>query len=173
VEGVDLTLLRPAENSPLPAGDPISKFTPLLDSVADDGWKPLDAPKPPHSLADIFGEQDGSQAQMAQAQAERKSDSHVKVEGRTSQTMNDLWKAIEPCWKRVADKSTVSVTLNVSFSPLGNLSKPPAIIREPNAGISDARVRSETLAIRALSECGPYLMAFGQSDLRILFPAKP
>lgn len=84
--------------------------------------------------------------------------------------MNDLWKAIEPCWRRVADKSTQSVTLQVSFSPLGNLAKPPTILRTPGTHIDDRLLRSENQAITALAQCGPYLMAYGQQDVKVVFP---
>jgi len=61
--------------------------------------------------------------------------------------------------------------LSVSFSPLGNLAKPPEIERPNGARLDDRRLKSESLAINALAQCGPYLMAFGQSDVSVQFPA--
>lgn len=170
VEGIDVSLFNTATEAAAPV-DMAGQFAPMLDTVADDGWTPSDTPKPaPQSLADLFGE--ASEAQQPQAQTASPSDIQalVSVDGRESKTMNDLWKAIEPCWRRVADKNTVSVTLSVSFSPLGNLSKPPQIVREAGASLNDKRLRSESLAITALAQCGPYLMAFGQSNVSVRFP---
>lgn len=84
--------------------------------------------------------------------------------GGTSGSNNTLWKQIEPCWRRLATKNTHAATLQVSFSPLGNISR-----------IADAAVASdsgsEAQAIQALSECGPYVSASSQKDVRIAFPA--
>jgi hypothetical protein len=84
--------------------------------------------------------------------------------------MTDLWQAIEPCWLRLKDKNTLSVELVVSFSPLGNLSKPPVIKRDPGRMVNPQMLRSETKAIEALSQCGPYLMAVGQQTISVRFP---
>lgn len=170
VEGIDVSLFDTATEAAAPA-DMASQFTPMLDATADDGWTPSDTPKPsPQSLADLFGEASPEQKPQARTASPSDSETLVSIDGRKSKTMNDLWKAIEPCWRRVADKNTVSVTLSVSFSPLGNLSKPPVIVRETGASLSDKRLRSESLAITALAQCGPYLMAFGQSDVNVRFP---
>jgi len=64
------------------------------------------------------------------------------------------------------------VTLEVSFSPLGNLAKPPVIKRNLQSHITDRMLRSESQAITALSQCGPYLNAFGQDNVVIQFPGK-
>jgi hypothetical protein len=170
LEGIDVSLFDTATEVAAPV-DMAGQFSPMLDTTADDGWTPADTPKPsPQSLADLFGE--ASPAQQPQAKTVSPSDIEAlaSVDGRKSKTMNDLWKAIEPCWRRVADKNTVSVTLSVSFSPLGNLAKPPKIVREAGARINDKLRRSENLAITALAQCGPYLMAFGQSDVSVRFP---
>lgn len=169
VEGIDVSLFNAATEAAAPV-DMAGQFTPMLDTTADDGWTPSDTPRPSQSLADIFGEASAAQQPQAQTASPSDTEALVSVDGRKSKTMNDLWKAIEPCWRRVADKNTVSVTLSVSFSPLGNLAKPPQIVRENGASLNDKRLRSESLAITALAQCGPYLMAFGQSDVSVRFP---
>lgn len=124
------------------------------------------------SLAQALGEEVFT-PKGAETATELKTDaatSMVKVEGQDRKTPNDLWKAIEPCWRRIADKDTQPVTLEVTFSPLGNLAKPPAIKRDPAVPLTDKALRSESQAITALSQCGPYLMAYGQSGLVVDFP---
>jgi hypothetical protein len=170
VEGIDVSLFQSADQAAAPPPDMAGQFAPMLETMADDSWPPSNTPKPSQSLADIFGEARAEQQPQAQTASPSDTQALVSVDGHKSKTMNDLWKAIEPCWRRVADKNTVSVTLSVSFSPLGNLSKPPQIVRETGASLNDKRLRSESLAITALAQCGPYLMAFGQSDVSVRFP---
>lgn len=88
-----------------------------------------------------------------------------------AETMRALWKAIEPCWKRLADKNTAGVTMHVSFTQLGNPS-----LASPGAAAYDADLKNnqspaELLAADALAECGPYLMVYGQNNVQIAFPA--
>lgn len=145
----------------------MSEATPIETAVALTVAQPKAS-----SLAQALGE-DLFTPKGAETATGLKTDaatSMVKVDGRDSKTPNDLWKAIEPCWRRVADKNTMPVTLEVTFSPLGNLAKPPVIKRDPSKAITDQALRSESQAITALSQCGPYLMAFGQSGLGVTFP---
>lgn len=171
VEGIDVSLFQSTDQAAAPSPDLAGQFAPMLEAAADEGWTPSDTPKPSQSLTEIFGQAAESQPQ-AQTASPSDSEALASVDGRNSKTTNDLWKAIEPCWRRVADKNTVSVTLSVSFSPLGNLSKPPQIVRETGASLTDKRLRSESLAMTALAQCGPYLMAFGQSDVSVRFPGR-
>lgn len=87
--------------------------------------------------------------------------------GGQSAGVNDpLWQQIEPCWKRLANHGTRGAMLRVSFSPLGNIAKTG---EAPNAPVSDAK--AETVANRALAECGPYVAAGSREDVVIAFPA--
>lgn len=138
--------------------------------------KPSDysvAKSPPRTLAQVFGANpfQPASAEPPSVAAKTQKAAHVQVNQNNSPTMNDLWKAIEPCWRRLADKNTESVTLQISFSPLGNLAKPPTILRAPGAHLDDRLLRSENQAITALAQCGPYLMAYGQQDVKVQFPA--
>jgi hypothetical protein len=137
-------------------------------------WSLKSSTPAPKSLNEALGEnpfQPQSQPQAQSAPAARNSnEAHVKVSDRSRPTPNDLWKAIAPCWNRVADKNTLPVTLEVSFSPMGNLAKPPVIRRDPSQRISDQMLRSESQAITALAQCGPYLMVFGQENVQVAFP---
>ncbi|HWU49144.1 MAG TPA: hypothetical protein VN042_04660 [Asticcacaulis sp.] len=150
-------------------------FQQMANQASPSDAKPSDyslSKSQPKSLAQVFGAdpfQPSSPADASEAAKTRKA-SHVEVKNSNSATMNDLWKAIEPCWRRVADRSTESVTLQVSFSPLGNLAKPPTILRAPGTHVDDRLLRSENQAITALAQCGPYLMAYGQQDVRVMFP---
>jgi len=128
---------------------------------------------PARSLAQVFGANpfQPSTATDADTAAKTQKASHVESNQSNNATMNDLWKAIEPCWRRTADKSTESVTLQISFSPLGNLAKPPTILRAAGTHIDDRLLRSENQAISALAQCGPYLMAYGQQDVKVVFPS--
>ena len=129
----------------------------------------------PQSISEALGEnpfQPQSQSPAQAAAAKTSTEAHVKVSDRSNATPNDLWKAIAPCWNRIADKNTLPVTLEVSFSPMGNLAKPPVIRRDPSKRITDQMLRSESQAITALAQCGPYLMAFGQENVSVGFPKR-
>ena len=82
---------------------------------------------------------------------------------------DDLWGAIAPCWKRLADKNTLPVTLEVSFAADGNLAKPPVIDRNTEGNDAQAQ-RSEAIALAALSQCGAYAMADNQENVIVNFP---
>jgi hypothetical protein len=160
---------------PTPQQDAMQALQQMADQATPRDARPSDysLSKPqPKSLAQVFGAdpfQPSSPPEASEAAKTQKA-SHVEVKNSNNATMNDLWKAIEPCWRRVADKSTQSVTLQVSFSPLGNLAKPPTILRAPGTHIDDRLLRSENQAITALAQCGPYLMAYGQQDVKVVFP---
>lgn len=81
-----------------------------------------------------------------------------------------LWEAIEPCWTRLAGARARPVTLKVDFSPLGNLASHPVILVD--SGLTDKLTESEieSIATDALSQCGPYTVAFGQKNIIIQFP---
>lgn len=150
---MDVSLVEAAPMVPA-----ISTKTPLFDKFRalnsePSSVTPLAASRPAQSLAQALGE----------------SAEPSKTSPRNAPSP-DLWKAIEPCWQRVADKDTVPVTLEITFSPLGNLARPPVIKRAPGAALSDDLLRSESQALAALSQCGPYLMAFGQSGVAVTFP---
>jgi len=150
------------------------KFMKMSEAVPDEAREALSiAPPKALSLAQALGEEAFTPkgAANATAQTTDAATSMVDVKGRNRKTPNDLWKAIEPCWRRIVDNDTLPVTLEVTFSPLGNLAKPPVIKRDPAATLTDKVLRSESQAITALSQCGPYLMAYGQSGVNIGFPA--
>ncbi len=86
------------------------------------------------------------------------------------QTANELWKAIAPCWNRLANASTLPTRLELSFDDWGELAAPPEIERDPNAPITDQSLQSEALALQAVGQCGVYPMARGQHGIMVLFP---
>lgn len=184
-DGINLDLVPPApdEAPPMPPAPPkppepkaVDGFAAMAEPTTATAVQPLSAASPANSLSDVFGKDvfvpSPTSPPRNQTQHPSDQDSHVKVANQANRTTpNDLWKAIEPCWRRVVTKETEAVTLSVSFSPLGNLAKPPAIERPTDARPDDRRLKSESLAINALAQCGPYLMAFGQSDVSVQFPA--
>ncbi|EGF92854.1 hypothetical protein ABI_12920 [Asticcacaulis biprosthecium C19] len=170
---VDLVgLVDSFEPPAVPAPTTAEMFSDMTESdpapsSAEDSFTPS---KKPLSLAEALG---GNPFQPDSAPQSRTADeSHVRADNRTNKTPNELWKAIEPCWNRVTDKSTLDVTLEVSFSPLGNLARPPVIKRTHGALLNDRVLRSENQAITALAQCGPYLMAYGQDQVEIQFPSR-
>ena len=183
VEGIQLDLVGVHDSEkaraealktppPSPDAQRINGFMQMTDHNAAPDDRALPQPGPPKSLAEAIGE-NPFQPQSAGAPAPKRVDeAHTKVDKHSNKTANDLWKAIEPCWNRLADKSTLSVTLEVSFSPLGNLAKPPVIKRDATASLNETMMRSENQAITALSQCGPYLMAYGQDGVEIQFPGR-
>jgi hypothetical protein len=108
-------------------------------------------------------------AQPAQASAARQGG---EGEGGTSSgTFDELWAAIAPCWRRIADNETLPVNLTVTFAGNGMLAKPPEIVRLAEDASNAKALRSESLAITALSECGAYQMAAGRANVSVYFPA--
>ena len=181
--GMDVDLYQPASVPPTPAAppkppapQPLAAFAAMSEPTPAATPTSLSAPSPAKSLSAVFGKDlfAPSAATPPKAETQHPSDqaSHVKVADQSNRkTPNDLWKAIEPCWRRVVTHDTEGVTLSVSFSPLGNLAQPPVIERPNGAKLDDRRLKSVSLAINALAQCGPYLMAFGQSDVSVQFPA--
>lgn len=182
--GIDVDMYRPITVPPAPAAPPkppkpqaLAAFAAMTEPApATASPTPLSAPSPAKSLSDVFGKDvfapSPASSPRAETQHPSNQEARVKLANQANHiTPNDLWKAIEPCWRRVATKDTEGVTLSVSFSPLGNLAKPPVIMRPTGAQLDNRRLKSESLAINALAQCGPYLMAFGQNDVSVQFPA--
>lgn len=90
--------------------------------------------------------------------------------GTASGTFDELWAAIAPCWRRIADTETLPVNLTVTFAGNGMLAKPPEIVRAAEDASNASALRSESLAITALAECGAYQMAAGRENVSIHFP---
>ena len=178
VEGVQIDLVGVHDNSkPQPAvvvppeTRRMNDFMQMLATPTIVVDTAVAKPNPAKSITEALGE-NPFQAQTGAAAARTSDEAHVKVNDKTNKTVNDLWKAIAPCWNRIADKSSLDVTLEVSFSPMGNLSKPPIIHRNPGVSLDDRVLRSESQAISALAQCGPYLMAYGQEHVQVSFPKK-
>lgn len=88
----------------------------------------------------------------------------------TSQVHSNLWKVIEPCWLKLGGAAQ-TVTLRVSFSAMGNISAPPQFVdRQKNDTGNALSSSSEQRALTALQQCGPYVQAYGQADVEIVFP---
>lgn len=155
---------------PPPAASRADAFMAMTEPNQTPSDFALSPSSPAQSLSEALGENPFDATQSAQPASKTRDEAHVKTSDKTQQMPNELWKAIAPCWNRIADKNTLPVTLEVSFSPMGNLAKPPVIRRNPSARISDQMLRSETQALSALAQCGPYLMVFGQDNVQVGFP---
>ena len=182
--GLNIDLARPASIPAMPAAAPpkppqvqaLAAFATMSEPTTAATPASLSAPSPSKSLSQVFGKDvfapSPATPPKAETQHPSNQESHIKLTDQSNRTTpNDLWKAIEPCWRRVVTRDTESVTLSVSFSPLGNLAKPPVIMRPNGAHLDDRMLKSESMAINALAQCGPYLMAFGQSNVSVQFPA--
>lgn len=86
-----------------------------------------------------------------------------------SQGEDDLWNAIAPCWRRLADAKTQRVSLKVSFAGNGMLAKAAEVEKVVAGAAQSDGLRSASLAMQALAECGAYEMAAGRSDVVIDF----
>lgn len=185
VEGIEVDLLDLHDSAeaiaqayqPSPPQMPqMSSFIQMADTNAHPSeWALKASSSSPKSISEAVGEnpfQPQNTTPGKSAVAKNSTEAHIKISDRANPTPNDLWKAIAPCWNRIADKNTLPVTLEVSFSPMGNLAKPPVIRRDPSKQITDRALRSESQAITALAQCGPYLMVFGQDNVQVGFPRK-
>lgn len=68
----------------------------------------------------------------------------------------DLWGQVEPCWRRLAGRSTVPVTLEVTLDGKGGLAGPPRIVRPEGGRPSEQRLLAEARALEAIRACLPY-----------------
>lgn len=84
---------------------------------------------------------------------------------------HDLWVSIEPCWRRL-EGGKEPVTLKVSFSALGNIVGQPIIMGADRPKLALPLSKAEARALRALAECGPYMQAYGQTNIDLAFPAE-
>lgn len=114
--------------------------------------------------------QPAQDASAAPAQAAANRQGGEGQGGTSSGTFDDLWAAIAPCWRRIADSETLPVNLTVSFAGNGMLARPPEIMRKAEDASNARALRSESLAITALAECGVYQMAAGRENVSIQFP---
>ncbi|CAL4869741.1 hypothetical protein MMA231_04033 (plasmid) [Asticcacaulis sp. MM231] len=178
-EGIRLDLVGIEDDGAAPArafqapaaqSSPMDTFMQMTDTTAPSSETPSNISNPAKSISEALGE-NPFEAQPGAA-ARTAAENHVNANNTSVKTPNDLWKAIAPCWNRIADKNTLPVVLEVSFSPMGNLAKPPTIRRNTSMPITDQMLRSESQAISALSQCGPYLMVFGQENVSVGFPKK-
>jgi hypothetical protein len=128
----------------------------LSEALAD--APSLSQPEPEHTAATKSAQQSAAR-QGGEGQG-----------GTSSGTFDDLWAAIAPCWRRIADMETLPVNLTVTFAGNGMLAKPPEIERAAEAASNPKALRSESLAITALAECGAYQMAAGRENVSIHFP---
>ena len=139
----------------LAAVDDLSLDTPQVSDLAP-------------SLSDISPEKSVPKSQAAADSAANMG--ATGTGGLTAGDGDDLWAAIAPCWKKVADDSTLPVTLDVTFGADGGLALPPVIERDPTAALDSQVLVSESRAIQALAACGVYPMASGRANVKIEFP---
>lgn len=67
-----------------------------------------------------------------------------------------LWGQVEPCWRRLKQRSTVLVTLEVVLNDEGGLAAPPRIIRPEGGRPNEQRLVAEAQALAAIQACLPY-----------------
>lgn len=67
-----------------------------------------------------------------------------------------LWGQIEPCWRRLPNRVSVGVTLEITLDGRGRLAAPPRILRPPGVQLSEQRLLAEAQAIGTLQACLPY-----------------
>lgn len=67
-----------------------------------------------------------------------------------------LWGQIEPCWRKLPNRSTIPVTLEIALGPEGRIATPPKIIRPTAEAPTEARLLSEARALESVQACVPY-----------------
>ncbi len=81
-----------------------------------------------------------------------------------------LWGVVAPCWKSLASRSTVAVTLEIALDVRGDVSTPPQIVRPPGAVVNEQRLQAEARALAALSTCmARHQPRFGGQVYRLQF----
>ena len=124
----------------------------------------------PQSLAPMVTATVASPAEVASIAQPAAAIAGAGQGGSTTGAGDDLWNAIAPCWKRVAAKDTLPVTLKITFAANGGLSTPPQIVRSDDIAITPQSLHSEALALAALAQCGAYPMAANRRDVEVNFP---
>lgn len=176
-EGVDLTLYDITQ----PAPSQMAVKSPEAEDLEE--LDELDVAMPvQETLAEVSETQlsDMASIKVVEVSATPSSTSETASEanrgatgtgGLTKGQGDDLWAAIAPCWKQIADGNTLPVKLEVTFSAKGALAEPPVIMRTEGMSSNQQVLTSESKAIQALAACGAYPMAAGQRQVAINFPA--
>src|SRR6185312_9278841 len=109
---VDLVPPAPASTPPMPAAPPkppqtqaIEAFAAMSQPTTAATSPSLSAPSPAKSLSDVFGKDvfapSPASPPRAETQHPSNQENHIKLANQDNRaTPNDLWKAIEPCWRR-------------------------------------------------------------------------
>lgn len=93
----------------------------------------------------------------AKAGREAKSaSSTTRGEATLDASAGELWGQVEPCWRRLAGRSAVPVTLEVTLDGKGGLATPPRIVRPDGGRPSEQRLLAEARALEAIRACLPY-----------------
>lgn len=155
------------DSLPIPA--PTDEFRGLADRLAAS-----QAAKPKPSATDP-GEAARRPAPRPLSEALGESrDGREKTDGETtgSASTGELWGRVAPCWRNIARRNKVAVTLEVSLDSLGGLRTPPKVLRASAAIIDEPRLQSESGALAALAACLPRNEPrFGNQVHRLEFPA--
>jgi len=80
----------------------------------------------------------------------------------------DINSLIDPCWKKIKPHDTRKVTLTINFNIFGSLSKPPSIIRDRSIAVDENLLKSESAAIMAIKNCGPYIGFLNRKNVTII-----
>ncbi|MDO8297683.1 MAG: hypothetical protein Q7T19_14730 [Caulobacter sp.] len=86
----------------------------------------------------------------------RTASSATRGEATLDASSGELWGQVEPCWRRLAGRSTVPVTLEVTLDGKGGLAGPPRIVRPEGGRPSEQRLLAEARALEAIRACLPY-----------------
>ncbi|MGA0601538.1 hypothetical protein ACO2Q3_12615 [Caulobacter sp. KR2-114] len=82
----------------------------------------------------------------------------------TAASSGALWGQVEPCWRRMPDKSQVPVRLQVQLTAKGQIARPPTILRPDSSQPDQRRLIAEARALAAIAACIPYKTADLRSD---------
>jgi hypothetical protein len=171
---LDLTAMALPDAQALEVREPEPEtLTELADSETLDDLTSTETQVLSEALADAPSLSQSEPEQTASARPAQMAAARQGGEGQggaSSGTFDDLWAAIAPCWRRIADTETLPVNLTVTFATNGMLAKPPEIARKGEDASNPQALRSESLAITALAECGTYQMAAGRENVNIHFP---
>jgi hypothetical protein len=140
------TRLRTLE-PPIYASEPTSRATGSLEQLLDGQTSASGLGSSGHGrLANGRSLDDGTQEASAVGKKGTPGNSSA----------NGLWEQIEPCWRRLPQKSQVGVTLEITLDNRGRLSSPPQILRPGSARPDEARLVAETKALNAIQACLPF-----------------
>lgn len=161
---------------PSPIGGTTSGLQSLFETLRSQQARPPSTPSataqsrvPPQG---VRSPSPGPSSESVRPRLDRHTDADGDLTG--SESTGALWGAIEPCWRNLGVRGRVPVVLEVALNATGDLRRPPRIVRDPAALLTEPRLQAEATALAAIAACAPRGdLRLSNRVIRLEFPAAP